>query len=222
MSQRIVKRLVACAALAVALVGIVAGRRGADAQTPQPAAPPAQTPATQSDPDFDQAQALAELRRQIAGQEEKPAEQVFKNIQVLKGTPAGRLLRVMEMGYSRALGVNCTHCHVAGQWEKDDKPTKGVAREMVLMSRAINNDLLKKIKNLRSENPTVNCSTCHRGQPQPGGGGRGSQPPAAGAPAAGAPGAKPAGEGPPPPPPGEPKPRPASELPPQSPVPRPL
>src|SRR5690242_9361613 len=41
----------------------------------------------------------------IAGHENEPAEQVFKNIQSLKGMPAGRLVRVMNMGYSRALGV---------------------------------------------------------------------------------------------------------------------
>ena len=68
---------------------------------------------------FDQAQALAALRKQIAGKEELPAEQVFKNIQIFKGMPAGRLLRVMELGYSRSQGVNCTHCHVAEQWEKE-------------------------------------------------------------------------------------------------------
>ncbi|HYE14595.1 MAG TPA: c-type cytochrome [Pyrinomonadaceae bacterium] len=112
-------------------------------------------------------QKVAELRQRIAGQENKPAEEVFKNIQTLKGVPAGRLLRIMEMGYSRSLGVNCTHCHVVGEWEKDDKPTKNVARDMARMVGVINNDLLKKIKNLQSENPVVNCTTCHRGQARP-------------------------------------------------------
>src|SRR5678815_841638 len=67
---------------------------------------------TQEEKPFDQAQKLAELTKQIAGKENLPAEQVFKNIQILKGIPAGRLLRIMELGYSRSLGVNCTHCHV--------------------------------------------------------------------------------------------------------------
>lgn len=116
---------------------------------------------------FNQQQALAALRKSIAGQEEKPAEQVFKNIQIMKGVPAGRLLRIMEMGYSRSLGVNCTHCHVAGQWEKEDKPAKQIAREMATMVRAINGEYLKKIKSLKSESPTVNCTTCHRGEVKP-------------------------------------------------------
>jgi hypothetical protein len=116
---------------------------------------------------FDQNRRLAELGKQIAGQENKPSEEVFKNIQMLKGMPAGRLLKVMELGYSKSLGVNCTHCHVVDRWEKDDKPTKQVTRDMMKMVGAINNDLLKNIKHLKSENPIVNCTTCHRGQIKP-------------------------------------------------------
>src|SRR5215467_14650385 len=63
----------------------------------------------QAEKPFDQDQALASLRQAIAGKEEKPASEVFKNIQVLKGVPAGRLLRVMELGYAKSLGVSCTH-----------------------------------------------------------------------------------------------------------------
>src|SRR5262249_34305439 len=82
--------------------------------------------AAQENKPFDQQQKLQELNKRIAGQENKPAEEVFKNIQLLKGLPAGRLLRVMEIGYSKSLGVDCTHCHVVDQWEKDDKPTKQI------------------------------------------------------------------------------------------------
>jgi photosynthetic reaction center cytochrome c subunit len=149
------------AALAVALLGIrLSGPIAGQAQS-------SQDPATQTVKPFDQAQALENLRKAIAGQENKPAEEVFKNIQMLKGMPAGRLLRVMELGYARSLGVNCTHCHVAGAWEKEDKPTKQIAREMNAMVGVINNDQLKKIKNLKSPNPIVNCTTCHRGQTKP-------------------------------------------------------
>src|ERR1700741_1571293 len=108
-----------------------------------------QEPATQTAKPFDQAAALENLRKTIAGQENKPAEAVFKNIQMLKGMPAGRLLRVMELGYARSLGVNCTHCHVADAWEKEDKPTKQITREMNAMVTVINNEQLKKIKNLK-------------------------------------------------------------------------
>jgi hypothetical protein len=125
-----------------------------------------QPPVAQAQP-FDQNQKLAELVKRIAGQEDKPAAEVFKNIQLLKAMPAGRLLKVMEFGYSKSLGVNCAHCHVVDQWEKDDKPTKEITREMIKMAGAINNEYLKNIKNLKSVTPIVNCATCHRGQIKP-------------------------------------------------------
>jgi len=124
-------------------------------------------PTPQEGQAFDQNQKLAELSKRIAGQENKAAGEVFKNIQMLKAMPAARLLKVMELGYSKSLGVNCTHCHVVDQWEKDDKPTKQITREMMKMVGGINNEYLKNIKNLKSENPMINCTTCHRGQTKP-------------------------------------------------------
>jgi cytochrome c peroxidase len=118
-------------------------------------------------PQFDQAAALAALRQQIAADKDKPAEQVFKNVQFHKGVPAGRLLAIMELGYSRSLGVTCTHCHTPGAWEKEDLPAKQIAREMAAMSKAINEQFLKNIKGLKGPNPVVNCTTCHRGQTKP-------------------------------------------------------
>jgi hypothetical protein len=126
-----------------------------------------QTTTSQSDKPFDQAQALADLRKAIAGQEDKPAGEVFKNIKMFNAMPAGRLLRVMELGYAKSLGVDCAHCHVPGQWEKEDKPTKQIARDMAAMVANINNEQLKKIKNLKSADPVINCTTCHRGQIKP-------------------------------------------------------
>ena len=153
------KQIMSCAGLAVAIIlatGVLSSRavRTRAQVTTEPQV-------------FDQEAKLAELRKQIAGKENLPAETVFKNIQFLKGVPAARLLAVMKIGYSRSLGVNCTHCHVVDAWEKDDKSTKQTARDMAQMVRTINNDLLKNIKNLRSESPVINCTTCHRGQTKP-------------------------------------------------------
>ena len=147
--------------LSVGIISVVPVQRG-DSLLGQSAAN-----SVQQEKPFDEQQALADLRKAIAGQETKPAGEVFKNIQILKGVPARNLLRIMELGYSKSLGVNCTHCHVPGEWEKDDKPTKQVAREMSGMVKTINTDLLKKIKNLKTATPIVNCTTCHRGQTKP-------------------------------------------------------
>jgi hypothetical protein len=120
-------------------------------------------------PAFDQSAAIAKLREQIKGREQEPAEKVFKNLQIqnLKSGPAARLLAVMEFGFARSLGVNCTHCHVPDKWESEDKTQKQTARDMSAMVARINGELLKGLKNLKSASPTINCTTCHRGQVTP-------------------------------------------------------
>jgi hypothetical protein len=106
----------------------------------------------------------------IAGHENEPAGTVFKNIQLpgLKEIPAQRLLMMMNLGYSRALGVSCTHCHVEGDFASDDKRPKKAAREMAVMHRGIN-DQLRKMENLEGqpEEHVINCTTCHRGHVDP-------------------------------------------------------
>ena len=69
--------------------------------------------------------------------EGKTAEQVYKNIKVLTGTPADQLNPAMHLIRS-ALGVECEFCHVAGAFEKDDLPRKEVARKMMQMMMDIN------------------------------------------------------------------------------------
>src|SRR5690349_4923640 len=70
-------------------------------------------------------------------QGDKPAEQNFKNIQVLKGMPSSQLGAVMNF-ISSSLGVECNFCHVPQAFDKDDKPAKLTARKMMLMQFAIN------------------------------------------------------------------------------------
>ena len=112
------------------------------------------------------------ISRQIAGHEQEPAGQVFKNIQldIFKKTPASRLLLIMNLGYSRALGVNCKHCHLENDFSKDDKRPKRAAREMAVMHFSINQELAK-MQNLEpnSQGHVINCSTCHRGSIKPAG-----------------------------------------------------
>ncbi|MEQ1644499.1 MAG: c-type cytochrome [Pyrinomonadaceae bacterium] len=118
---------------------------------------------------FDQKAAIAKLKEQIKGREQEPASKVFKNLStaMLKDMPAARLLAVMEFGYARSLGVNCMHCHITDKWEAEDKPQKQIARDMVAMVAKLNGETLKGIKNLTSAAPTVNCTTCHRGEIKP-------------------------------------------------------
>lgn len=135
-----------------------------------PAPPTAQKAPAPSQPtavDLERAREAEEARKGIAGKENLPAEQVFRNIKVLTGVPAGRVLAIMDQGWGRSLGVSCHHCHEESDWASDAKPQKDVAREMSRMTRRINEELLKPIPNLQGPNPVVNCTTCHRGQIKP-------------------------------------------------------
>jgi photosynthetic reaction center cytochrome c subunit len=92
------------------------------------------------------------------------AEEVFKNIQVLKGIPVDQFMGTMGF-FSAALGMNCTDCHVdesGGSWAKyaDDNDLKRTARRMVQMVAAIN-------KGNFAGRQVVTCNTCHRGSSRP-------------------------------------------------------
>lgn len=104
-----------------------------------------------------------DLQDRIKGRENEPAEQVFDNIQILKGMPAARVLSIMTNGFSPALGVGCDHCHVPGNWASDEKNPKRVSREMWRMTGEINQQVGKIIDG----EARVNCTTCHRGRTQP-------------------------------------------------------
>ncbi len=109
---------------------------------------------------------IAEVRKFVAGQEDKPASEVFKNVQTLKEAKAGQVPGIMEF-WSRSLGTTCQHCHVVDQWAKDDKPEKQITRDMAAMVGEINSKLLPNIKNLDSKNPRIGCWTCHHGSIKP-------------------------------------------------------
>jgi Photosynthetic reaction centre cytochrome C subunit len=89
---------------------------------------------------------------------EERAEQKYKNIQLLKGIPSDRLMKVM-FAFKASLGVDCTYCHIKDQFEKDDKPTKQTARKMIQLVRDTNLKLGTATR--------VTCFTCHRGSTRP-------------------------------------------------------
>ena len=78
-----------------------------------------------------------------SGQTKPPmSEDVFKNIQVLKGIPVDEFMNTMGF-FAASLSLNCTSCHGVGSAGDvarfaDDTPLKQTARKMVLMVKAIN------------------------------------------------------------------------------------
>jgi hypothetical protein len=95
---------------------------------------------------------------QTPAAEEKTADQVYKNIQVLNGLPASELDGVMYF-MSASLGVACNHCHT-NPWDSDLKSAKLSARKMIVMTSKLNKESF-------SGNPAITCYTCHRGRLNP-------------------------------------------------------
>jgi photosynthetic reaction center cytochrome c subunit len=99
-------------------------------------------------------------------QEQRPplAEEVHKNVQVLRGIPEAQFMETMGF-FSASLGANCTYCHVAessGNWEKyaDDNEHKQTARGMIRMMNAINRTYFGGRR-------VLTCYSCHRGNERP-------------------------------------------------------
>src|SRR6059036_3233606 len=99
-----------------------------------------------------------------SGQRPPMAEEIFKNVQILKGISVDQFMGTMGF-FSASTGLNCTDCHVdesAAEWARyaDEKPMKHMARKMMLMVNSIN-------KTNFAGRQVVTCNTCHRGSPRP-------------------------------------------------------
>ncbi|NNE07522.1 MAG: c-type cytochrome [Gemmatimonadetes bacterium] len=97
-----------------------------------------------------------------------------QNLQVFPEDTSPERLRAVMTGFTRALGVRCSHCHVgdAGKplstydFASDENPMKQTARVMLEMLGTIN----KSLDTIEPSGPTqVNmwCHTCHMGKPRP-------------------------------------------------------
>ena len=92
------------------------------------------------------------------------AEEVFKNIRVLRGIPVDEFMGTMGV-FSAALGWSCEDCHGTSdtKWEDyalDATPKKATARRMVTMMASINQTSF-------GGRQVVTCYTCHRGSNRP-------------------------------------------------------
>ena len=89
----------------------------------------------------------------------KTAGTVFKNLKVLSDVPSDQIIPSMRF-ITSSLGVRCSFCHVEGRFEDDAKKEKEVARDMMRMMFAINQNNFEGTRK-------VTCNSCHRGAPKP-------------------------------------------------------
>lgn len=102
--------------------------------------------------------------------------QKFENLKVFpKDIPRDTLLGIMR-GFTVALGVRCTYCHVSEPgangreqlfFARDDKKTKNKARFMLRMVDSLDHAVLPNLPDRRNPPVQVRCITCHRGLPVP-------------------------------------------------------
>jgi hypothetical protein len=111
--------------------------------------------------------------RQAAAQQPGSAGTRRPNLKVLQALPESQLFPLMNL-VADALGVQCDYCHVQATpdlsktpsnvggwvWDRDDKPQKGTALEMMRMVVDLNAGRFKG-------QSRITCYTCHRGATQP-------------------------------------------------------
>ena len=95
----------------------------------------------------------------VAQPQVRPAQQPYKNVQVLRDLPPNQMTQTMHLIQGQ-IGVECQFCHIWEEWEREDKPMKQVARRMLAMVASLN-------KNSFGGAQVVTCYTCHRGSPTP-------------------------------------------------------
>jgi hypothetical protein len=91
------------------------------------------------------------------------SDQLFKNVQVLKGITIPEFMGTMGV-FSASLGMSCEDCHAADDraWENFavDNARKRQARRMITMMQELN-------KNYFGGRQVVTCFSCHRGADRP-------------------------------------------------------
>jgi photosynthetic reaction center cytochrome c subunit/uncharacterized protein DUF6544 len=92
------------------------------------------------------------------------SDQVFKNIQILKGIPVDQFMDAMGM-FSSSLGYDCSSCH--SQDIHYDRAAFATTTPLITRAR----QMINMMNGLNEANfggrPRVTCFTCHRGSPSP-------------------------------------------------------
>ena len=100
---------------------------------------------------------------------------VYKNLKILPKNITERQMDSVMENYSLSLGVGCDFCHVENKttqvWDyaSDKKKHKLIAREMMLMTTAINEKYFQMTaaKITLDSKLMVTCYTCHNGKKEP-------------------------------------------------------
>ena len=89
-------------------------------------------------------------------------------VKVLKGLTVPEFEAEMQV-MTQSLGVSCGSCHTRGSFASEANPRKTTARDMLEMTRAINQQFFPDYKPPEGESRLgrVTCFTCHQGELRP-------------------------------------------------------
>lgn len=106
------------------------------------------------------------VARPLAASPGQGGQAAPKNLQVLpKDSTNGQVVTIMRT-FTAGLGVQCTYCHVADR-SSDENPKKVIARKMLTMEMAVNDQLKDIGEPAPAGQSKVTCYTCHRGAEKP-------------------------------------------------------
>ena len=102
-----------------------------------------------------------------------PPDSLVNTKVIPHSTPPIQVIGVMR-NFATELGVRCQFCHVGEEgrpldqfnFVTDEKRTKLVARQMMLMVQEVNRRV-DSIPGHQADDPQVTCATCHRGVSKP-------------------------------------------------------
>src|SRR5688500_19686179 len=108
------------------------------------------------------------LSAPAGAQAPKPEVVESANVKVLTGLYAQQFQEEMNL-IVQALGVTCNTCHVRNNFASEEKPEKLKARQMLEMTKAINQQFFPDYKPKEGESvlDRVTCYTCHNGETVP-------------------------------------------------------
>lgn len=129
------------------------------------------------------AAALCAVTSLVHAQPPQPAQQQggqpqrARNLKMLPADMPLAAVRDTMRVWARALGVRCSHCHVAREgapgtppqtdYASDEKAEKELARRMMRMVQVINRQHLDSLPWRSEPEVQVTCETCHRGLAEP-------------------------------------------------------
>ncbi len=100
---------------------------------------------------------------------------VLKNIKAFPSTMTYNEVDHQMDIFKVSLGVKCNYCHAQTKesapkldMANDDNPKKDIARDMIRMTRDLNEKYMAKLSHTNAEPlQVVTCNTCHRGNAKP-------------------------------------------------------